>query len=67
MNTNTPLWHPNSFRSESSNLKRFEHELHEESGLKFNCYDDLHSWSVKNPDEFGNTFGIFPMEVLEIF
>ena len=52
MNTNAPLWHPNSLRSESSNLKRFEHELHEESGFKFNCYDDLHSWSVKNPDEF---------------
>ena len=52
MNTNVPLWHPNSFRSESSNLKRFEHELHEESGFKFNCYDDLHSWSVKNPVEF---------------
>ena len=52
MNTHAPLWHPNSFRSESSNLKRFEHELHEESGFKFNCYDDLHSWSVKNPDEF---------------
>ncbi len=49
---NRPLWQPSAERIENSNLTRFAGQLERELGLIFTDYQQLHQWSVDQPQQF---------------
>ena len=53
MNNNTqPLWQPSTERIRASNLNRFTRHLERELGITFADYQQLHQWSVDQPEQF---------------
>ena len=51
-NSIQPLWQPSVERIEASNLKRFGEHLEQKLGLTFDNYQQLHDWSVEQPNLF---------------
>ena len=47
-----PLWRPSNERINASNLKRFGEGLKHELGLSVDDYQQLHRWSVEQPNLF---------------
>ena len=47
-----PLWQPSIERIDASNLKRFDEYLAQKLGLTFDDYQQLHQWSVDQPNLF---------------
>lgn len=47
-----PLWRPSKERINASNLKRFGESLKHELGLSVDDYQQLHRWSVEQPNLF---------------
>ena len=54
-----PLWSPSSESVKGSLLTRFTKEVTEKRELKLENYSDLHSWSVRNPDQFWSDYWEF--------
>ena len=52
MQSNKPLWQPSDDRINASNMLRFTHQLTSQLGLIFSDYDELHQWSIENPELF---------------
>ena len=50
--TDTPLWTPPKERRDASNLRRFQDELHARHGLSLDSFDDLHAFSIAQPEAF---------------
>jgi acetoacetyl-CoA synthetase len=46
MNMQNPLWSPSSDYKEKTLLKKFMRAVHQ------NSYEDLHAWSIENPEKF---------------
>ena len=51
-NSKQPLWQPSIERIEGSNLNRFGEHLEQKLGLTFDNYQQLHQWSVEQPNLF---------------
>ena len=49
---NQPLWQPTAAAIESSPLSAFMQRVNERYQQSLNHYEDLHQWSVANPEEF---------------
>ncbi len=49
---NKILWQPTTSRINNSNLLRFSQKLQHELGLNFENYQQLHQWSVDEPEIF---------------
>ena len=47
-----PLWQPSIGRIDASNLKRFDEYLEHKLGVTFDNYQQLHQWSVEQPNLF---------------
>ena len=47
-----PLWQPSIGRIDASNLKRFDEYLEHKLGVTFDDYQQLHQWSVEQPNLF---------------
>jgi len=47
-----PLWEPSESRVAGSRLAEFERNLRDALGLEFRSYDELHRWSVDQPEDF---------------
>ena len=47
-----PLWQPSIERIDASNLKRFGEYLEHKLGVTFDDYQQLHQWSVEQPNLF---------------
>jgi acetoacetyl-CoA synthetase len=47
-----PIWKPDQKRIEISNISKFQTEIETKHNLKFNNYNELHQWSIDNPDKF---------------
>mgnify|MGYP001203601596 CR=1 FL=1 len=54
-----PLWSPSSESVKGSLLTRFTKEVTEKRELRLENYSDLHSWSVRNPDQFWSDYWEF--------
>lgn len=50
--TERPLWTPSESRKASSNLRRFVDGLNRDRGLTLVGYDDIHRFSVEQPEVF---------------
>ena len=50
--TERPSWTPSPARMASSNLRRFMDGLNREAGLSLAGYDDIHRFSVEQPEAF---------------
>ena len=48
----TPLWQPSDQRIRASNLSAFLLDLGDDLALQFDSYEDLHAWSVAEPESF---------------
>ena len=51
-NSTQPLWQPSIERIDASNLKRFGEYLEHKLGVTFDDYQQLHQWSVEQPNLF---------------
>ena len=51
-NSKQPLWQPSIERIEGSNLNRFGEHLEQKLGVTFDNYQQLHDWSVEQPNLF---------------
>jgi acetoacetyl-CoA synthetase len=51
-NADEPIWTPSATRREKSHITAFTRWLERERGLKFETYDALWQWSVKDLDAF---------------
>ena len=51
-NSTQPLWQPSIERIDASNLKRFGEHLEHKLGVTFDDYQQLHQWSVEQPNLF---------------
>lgn len=54
-----PLWTPGKARRESANLEAFRKKAESQTGLSLKNYDQLHAWSVKEPNEFWSLLWTF--------
>jgi acetoacetyl-CoA synthetase len=50
--TEMPLWTPPKDRQDDSNLRRFQAELNAAHGLSLAGFDDLHAFSIAEPEMF---------------
>ncbi len=47
-----PLWTPTPERIANTRISAFSRQLTQDTGLSFSNYDELHSWSVREPAAF---------------
>ena len=50
--TTQPLWQPEDLSINSTNMQRFAKQLQREFNLVFEDYQQLHQWSVDQPQQF---------------
>jgi acetoacetyl-CoA synthetase len=70
--TPQPLWQPDEVSINSTNMQRFAEQLQRELNLAFKDYQQLHQWSVDQPQQFWQQIWLFsairasqqPQEVL---
>ncbi|MGB1868350.1 MAG: AMP-binding protein, partial [Porticoccaceae bacterium] len=46
------LWQPSAEQIKRSHMQRFQQQLKSQLNLSFANYDELHQWSVDNPEQF---------------
>ena len=54
-----PLWQPDKLSINSTNMQRFAEQLQRELNLVFKDYQQLHQWSVDQPQEFWQQIWLF--------
>jgi len=47
-----PLWQPSTESIANSNLQEFLRQIKQKLGLNFDSYQQLHQWSVEQPEQF---------------
>jgi acetoacetyl-CoA synthetase len=52
MTEQTPLWSPSPKRYQASRMQQFLHSAEQQQNRLFHSYNDLHRWSVTEPDAF---------------
>ena len=55
----TPIWSPTAARIEQSNMARYMSYLQSRYDHSFNNYNDLHNWSIQEPEKFWPTIWEF--------
>ena len=49
-----PIWSPSTEVSQKTQLAQFQKKIEQNLNLKFQTYQDLHSWSIQHPEIFWN-------------